>query len=148
MIPAVHTGKFYTRGEINDSLPHVLLSTSHHTQLLLSGMSRDRHRWRSEELECSTPSSEALTQIPLPSGWQIQHRGKTKAKHLCLQAQLLQPGGFLLEEQSVCHKGLKMSRRGLRSAPWKLLTALYQSLELLRPLKLISSRGNDLLSYS
>lgn len=27
----------------------------------------------------------------------------------------------------MCHKELKMSRRGLRSAPWQLLTTLYQS---------------------
>lgn len=92
-------------------------------------------------------SENTLTQIPLLFCWPIQTRGKTKAKHLCLQAQLLGPRGFLLEEQSVCHKEPKMSRRGLRSAPRQLLTALYQSLELSWPLKLISNIGNDLSVY-
>lgn len=88
MISAVYTGKFHAREEIGASLPRVLLSISHHIQSLLSGTSRSDKQGQAEvekggagmQHTFQRGSENALTQIPLPFVWQIQHRGKTKPK--------------------------------------------------------------------
>lgn len=108
---------------------------------------RDRHRWRSKELE----SWEAMKMHSPKSLCHLVGISNTEAKpnQAALCASSAVPArGFLLEEQSMCHKELKMSRRGLRSVPGQFLTTLYQSLELSWPLKLILNTGNDLSSYS